>query len=220
MYELEKWVWTEADFAQMGWHDATIYAVQFGKDISFDIDYIFEWVQADKDDFFSFYIAPVTLIFSEPRSIVFNVNFRFGQQLEIEGIHRRITDAGLTEWCLETHQGDIIIITDSFQQIIRCPPTLQIGQQIMLEERGESSFSRVPDAAFVASEEVRGLKEADFALRQKAAELRQQQRRLEILREQRSAGALAVKPYLLAKRGVEQRIRELRDELRAANEYL
>ena len=214
-YRLEKWVWTEADFDQIGWHDATIYAVQFGKDISFDIDYIFEWVQADKDDFFSFVIAPATLVFPEPRSVVFSVDFRFGQQLEIEHIHRRATDAGSTEWYLETHQGDIIVVADAFQQIIRRQPTLQTGQQIIPEERGESSFRRVPDAAFVTSKEVSRLKEADFALRAKAVELRRQQRQLEILREQRSAGTLEVKQYILAKRELERRIETLREELRA-----
>ena len=216
-YQLEKWVWTEADFGQMGWHDATIYAVQFGKDISFDIDYIFEWVQADKDDFFSFVIAPVTLVFPEPQRVVFSVDFRFGQQLEIEHIHRRASDAGIPEWYLETHQGDITIIADSFRQIVRRSPTLQTGQQIIPQERGESCFSRVPDTAFAASEEVSSLKAADFALREKAAELRRQQRQLEILREQRSAGVLEVKQYILAKREVERRIEELRVELRATD---
>lgn len=81
----------------MGWHDAITYAVQFGKDISFDIDYIFERVQADKDDFFSFYIAPATLVFYKPQSVVFNIDYRVGQQLEIEDIHRRATRTGTTE---------------------------------------------------------------------------------------------------------------------------
>jgi hypothetical protein len=216
-YQLEKWLWTEADFDQMGWHDATIYAVQFGKDISFDIDYILEWVQADKDDFFSFYIVPATLIFLEPQSVVFSIDFQFGQQLKIEDIHCRTTDARTTEWYLETRQGDITIAADSFRQIIRRPPTLQTGQQIIPEERGDSCFSRVPDAAFAVPEEVSRLKESDFALRGKAAELRRQQRQLEILREQRSAGALEVKKYILAKREVEHRIIELRAELQATD---
>jgi hypothetical protein len=120
-YQSEKWVWTEADFDRMGWHDATIYAVQFGKDISFDIDYIFEWVHADEDNFFSFVVAPVTLVSLEPTSVVFNVDCRFGQELTIEHIHRRLTEVGATEWYLETHQGDITITTDSFRQVVRRP---------------------------------------------------------------------------------------------------
>ena len=216
-YQLEKWVWTEADFDQMGWHDATIYAVQFGKDISFDIDYIFEWVQADKDDFFSFVIAPVTLVFPAPQRVVFSLDFRFGQEVEIEDIHRRTTDAGLTEWYLETRQGDITITAAAFRQLVRRSPTHQTGQRIMPEERGEPSFSQVPETGFTVPPEVAALQAADVSLRQKAAELRRQQRQLEILREQRSAGALEVKRYLLAKREVERRIEALRAELRATD---
>lgn len=100
---------------------------------------------------------------------------------------------------------------------MRRPPTLQTGQQIIPEERGESSFSRVPDTAFVASETIRNLQVADFALRQKTAELRRKQRQLEILQKQRSAGTLEVKQYILAEQEAENRIVELRDELRDAD---
>lgn len=201
----------------MGWHDATIYAVQFGKDISFDIDYIFEWIHADKDVPFSFYIAPVTLVFPEPTSVVFNVDCRFGQELEIQDIHRRTTDAGTMEWYLETQQGDITITAETYRQIVRRPPTLQTGQQIIAEERGNSCFSQVPETGFVVPAEVATLKAADFALRQKAVELRRLQRQLLVLQEQRNAGTLEVKQYILAKREVENRIAGLRDELRATD---
>lgn len=40
-YELEKWVWTENDFEQMGWHDATIYGVRLNQNLEIDLDYIF-----------------------------------------------------------------------------------------------------------------------------------------------------------------------------------
>jgi hypothetical protein len=216
-YQLEKWVWSDADFDQMGWHDAKIYAVQFGENISFDIDYIFEWVKSDADDFFSFVVAPATLVFLEPTNIVLNVDFRFGQQLEIEEIHRRVADNGSTEWYIETHQGDIIITANSFQQVIRRQPTLQTGQQVIPEERGDSSFSVVPNIGSVESIEVKRLKAADFALREKAVQMRQLRRQLEILLEQRSAGVLDVKPYLLEKRKVEDSISYLKKELQKSS---
>jgi len=197
----------------MGWHDARVYAVQFGKNICFDIDYIFEWVKADVDDFFSFVVAPVTLVFLNPTNISFNVDFRIGQQLEIEEIQRRIASNGNTEWYIETHQGDITITAESFQQIVRRQPTLQTGQQILLEERGEPSFSVVPDTNATESEEVRKLKAVDFALREKAVQIRRLRRQVEILLEQRSAGVLEVKPYLLEKRRVEDLISKLKTEL-------
>ncbi|WBA40762.1 hypothetical protein [Hymenobacter canadensis] len=212
-YQLEKWIWTEADYEQMGWHDARIYAVQFGKDISFDIDYIFQWVQADKDDYFSFWVAPATLIFTEATHVALTMDFRPNQELEIEDIRRESSAAGVTEWHLETHQGDIIITAEGFRQVIRRPPTLQVGQQIISEERGASSFDVTPDAAFAESEEVSRLKKADFALRQKATELRRLRRQLDALVEQRSAGAMAVKRYLQEKLTLEKRIKDLLKEL-------
>lgn len=201
----------------MGWHDARIYAVQFGKNISFDIDYIFEWVKSDADDFFSFVVAPATLAFLEPTNIVLNVDFRFGQQLEIEEIQRRVADNGITEWYIETHQGDIVITANSFQQVIRRQPTLQTGQQVLPEERGDSNFNMVPDTGFVESIEVKRLKAADFALREKAGQVRRLRRQLEILLEQRNAGVLDVKPYLLEKRKVEDSLNYLKKELQSSN---
>jgi hypothetical protein len=216
-YQLEKWAWSEADFDKMGWHDARIYAVQFGKNISFDIDYIFEWVKSDADDFFSFVVAPATLVFLEPTNIVLNVDFRFGQQLEIEEIQRHVADNGITEWCIETHQGEIIITANSFQQVIRRQPTLQTGQQVIPEERGNSSFSMVPNTGSVESVEVKRLKATDFTLREKAVQVRRLRRQLEMLLEQRSAGVLDVKPYLLKKRKVEDSINRLKIELQNSN---
>lgn len=201
----------------MGWHDARIYAVQFGKDIRFDINYIFEWVKVDADDFFSFVVAPATLVFLEPTNVSFSVDFRTGQQLEIEEIHRRVASSGVTEWHVETHQGDIKIAAESFQQVVRRLPTRQIGQQILPEERGDSSFSVVPDTEFTESIEVRKLKEIDFALREKVVQIRRLRRQLEILLEQRSAGVLEVKSYLLRKRGIEDSISQLKAELQVAN---
>jgi hypothetical protein len=216
-YELEKWAWSDADFDQMGWHDARVYAVQFGKNICFDIDYIFEWVKTDADDFFSFVVAPVTLVFLNPTNISFNVNFQIGQQLEIEEIQRRIASSGSTEWYIETHQGDITITAESFRQVVRRQPTLQTGQQILLEERGEPSFSVVPDTNSTESEEVRKLKAADFALREKAVQIRWLRRQVEILLEQRSAGVLEVKPYLREKRIIENLVSQLKAELQNSN---
>ena len=191
--------------------------MQFGKNISFDIDYIFEWVKSDADDFFSFVVAPVTLVFLEPTNIVLNVDFQFGQQLEIEEIQRHVADNGITEWHIETYQGDIVITANSFQQVIRRQPTLQIGQQVLPEERGDSNFSMVPDTGSVESIEVKRLKAADFALREKAGQVRRLRRQLEILLEQRSAGVLDVKLYLLEKRKVEDSVNHLKKELQSSN---
>ncbi|MEJ6979425.1 hypothetical protein WG906_03130 [Pedobacter sp. P351] len=46
-YDLENQIWTEQDFDNMGWHDSSIYGIAFGRpyELSFDIDYIFKWVE-------------------------------------------------------------------------------------------------------------------------------------------------------------------------------
>lgn len=216
-YSLEKWIWTEADFEQMGWHDARIYAVQFGKDISFDIDYIFEWIQVDKDDFFSFIVAPATLVFPEPSVVSINIDFRLSQEIEIEDISCRVSAAGETEWHIESHQGNIIITAPSFRQIVRRAPTQQTGQQVIPEERGLPSFSTVPDTTSLESAEVREIKAADLALRQKAVSLRRLRRQLEALLEQRNAGVLEVKQYLQEKRLLEASINKLKKDLDATD---
>ncbi|MET4105612.1 hypothetical protein [Hymenobacter sp. UYP22] len=216
-YQLEKLVWTEADFEQMGWHDARIYAVRFGEHISFDIDYIFQWMQADEDDYFSFWVAPATLVFHEAVHVAWTINFRPNQEIEIEHISRQTSATGATVWHIETHQGDILITAESFRQVIRRHPTLQIGQQITPEERGASSFDITPDTTFTEPEEVRRLKEANFALRQKATDVRKLRRQLGILLEQRSTGVLEVKRYLQQKRGLEEKIKQLRNELNSTD---
>lgn len=215
-YQLEKWLWTEADFEHMGWHDARIYAIQFGKKISLDIDYIFQWVQEDADSFFSFWVAPATLVFPDAANVAISVDFRLGGELEIEHIHRQTSAAGVTEWHIETHQGSIFVTAESFRQIIRRPPTLQPGQQLMPEERGPSCFDVTPDMTFVESAEVSRLKTVDFVRRQKATDVRRLRRQLEALSEQRNAGVLEVKRYLQEKRSLEKKIAALLNELGAA----
>lgn len=75
----------------------------------------------------------------------------------------------------------------------------------------------VPDTKSTESVEVRKLKAADFVLREKAVQIRRLRRQVEILLEQRSAGVLEVKPYLLAKRRVEDLISQLKTELQNSN---
>ena len=52
-YEIEKWVWTEADFEKMSWHDSRVHAMAFLPDefeIVFDIDYILKWICLGPDE--------------------------------------------------------------------------------------------------------------------------------------------------------------------------
>ena len=67
LYTLEKSLWTETDFEEMGWHDATIHAIATPNsefEIAFDIDYILKWVDPAEDQtHFRYWVSPATLVF-------------------------------------------------------------------------------------------------------------------------------------------------------------
>ena len=65
-YILEKNIWTEKDFHDMGWHDNAIHSFAFRRkddqatgDILFDIDYIFKWVTPTGKGKIFFWVAPL-----------------------------------------------------------------------------------------------------------------------------------------------------------------
>jgi hypothetical protein len=64
---LSKAVWTDDDFSQMGWHDATLWSWKYSsktKELKLDIDYIVRWIEPKLlSGYFQFVVAPATLIF-------------------------------------------------------------------------------------------------------------------------------------------------------------
>jgi hypothetical protein len=76
--DIEKWIWTDADLAKMGWHDVHLHGIAryekverdeekgseghfSGVELLLDIDYILKWVNLGK--YFEFWVAPSTLVF-------------------------------------------------------------------------------------------------------------------------------------------------------------
>ncbi len=157
--EIEKNVWTQDDFENMGWHDTNIYGLTIEKDedswtadLLFDIDYIFKWIHPiPPAQTFTFWIAPCTLIFKE----VFELHVDFATDggcldlLEIADLYltsktEQEKNKYIYEWTIELQQGQIKLKSYGFEQIVRQEP-VHIGQQVMtLEERGGISFSRKP----------------------------------------------------------------------------
>ena len=155
---LEKAVWTEADFENMGWHDASIHGLTVGNssnswtgDLFLDIDYIFEWVHPKPNEkHFSFWIAPCTLKFIE----AFNLNIQIDSAdytldtFEIADIHltkdETHMDSLVFEWKIELQHGEIFLKSKGFIQIVRREPILIEEQALSLEQRGGISFSEVP----------------------------------------------------------------------------
>src|SRR5690606_21680430 len=144
-YELEKWIWTEKDVEQMGWHDATIYGLRLSENLELDLDYIFQWNQADIEGFqFTFWVAPATLVFEKPTDLSFELTQSFDDKwLEIQDIEVKIANDKKV-WTIITQQGDITFKADTFRQIIRKRPTFQLGQSIPYDERGGFSFDLTP----------------------------------------------------------------------------
>lgn len=213
-YQLEKWIWTDTDFDVMGWHDSYIYAFKIGDNIYFDIDYIFKWVQPGQDDWFSFWVAPCTLIFEIPEKFSFNLESNeFNNQIEIADLHRQVNGKGKTEWRIETHIGDILIESQNFRQIVRRRPTLQTGQQIIPEERGEVSFVTLSDKNFFETEQVKLIKDKLFILRQKATKAKHLEKELSDLFDKRLKMEIDTKQYILSKRMLEQKIKGIKLEL-------
>lgn len=156
-YILEKSVWMQDDFEVMGWHDVNIYGVIIEKgeepwqgNLIFDIDYIFEWVHpVPPQKYFSFWVAPCTLIFKEVYELRINIDQQ-GNTLELfdfDGItmvSKKKLDNGSTiyEWLLELHIGEIQFKSLGFEQMVRRAPIYTNSQVLSLDERGGISFNK------------------------------------------------------------------------------
>ncbi len=217
-YQLDKWLWTDADFDVMGWHDSLIYAFKVDQDLYFDIDYIFKWVRPDQDHWFSFYVAPCTLVFETPTKFHLNLESNeFYTYIEIADLHKQLNSNEKTEWRIETHIGDIIIEADNYKQFVRRPPTLQTGQQVIPEERGEVSFATLFDKDFKETAQVKKIKQEHFALRQKATNARHLQKELSDLLDKRLKEEVDAKDYIIKKREIERQIKAIKKELEQAH---
>ena len=152
-YALEKWLWTEADFDQMGWHDSHIHAVAFLPsefEVAFDIDYVLQWVQPSEDEYYRFWVAPATLVFENIHDLKFDIE-PFNA-VEIADLHRddpqRPKNADYigrdTEWRwrIETHQGDITLRAIGYKQYVRRQPVFGRSQSLEVAARGGFSFGR------------------------------------------------------------------------------
>lgn len=146
-------VWTEADFAWMGWHDASIWAfdVQQGgcsgadssdptHSVTLDLDYITRWVDPKKPDkHFTFWVAPCTLIFPEVTEMELSAYTSDGPY-EIADIH-----AVRGGWHIEGHDGfDLKVAAAGFRQVFRQRPVHVESQRLELPARGGFSYDQAP----------------------------------------------------------------------------
>jgi hypothetical protein len=157
--EVEKWIWTDADFERMGWHDCQLHGIAryekverdekkgseghfSGVELLLDIDYILKWVKSEPK--WQWWVAPATLVFEN----AFDFQMRNGS-----GLHREISEivrapaqypSGRDCWKWEIYRTSIVLLAEGYKQYIRQEPVLKNFQSFTYEERGGVSFSKQP----------------------------------------------------------------------------
>ena len=153
-YELEKWIWTEADFDVMGWHDATVHALAFIPEkfeLLLDIDYILKWVHPrEGETYFKFWVAPATLVFENVYDLKIELEPLAG--IELQDIRRTDPKTPVNSefigrdqewrWTIEAHEGEMTFGAIGFNQYFRRAPSFGGVQDLPLDARGGFSFDR------------------------------------------------------------------------------
>jgi len=159
IFILDKSVWTQEDYEQMGWHDCSIYGLTFfpvdevgTTHLVFDIDYIFKWVNPLKaGQPFSFWVSPCTLVFKDTFALTMNIDRRGGttDMLEVADLYlvdkvEQEANQWIYEWKIDLQEGYINFKSSGFNQIVRLKPIFTNGQSLTLDERNGISFSQTP----------------------------------------------------------------------------
>ena len=150
-HALQKSVWTDADFAAMGWHDCRILALALVADdedesaarLLIDLDYIVRWVDGGTPGAaFSFWIAPATLIFHGVYHLEGSISGGEADGFEVDGISRKPVDdrLGYDQWAIEADLA-LRFRAAGYRQIIRREPLHVPGQRLSCDRRGGISFS-------------------------------------------------------------------------------
>ncbi len=157
---IEKLVWGDNDFYQMGWHDVRLYAIAFGPgefELSLDIDYIFEWIHPTGSSF-EFWVAPCTMVFWNVYNLQLDADF-FGEPMVVIDDVRRATPQRPKNadyigrdlewrWTIECHHAELSLWSVGYTLYVRRPPVLARQQCLDLSERGGFSFERSFDSSY------------------------------------------------------------------------
>jgi hypothetical protein len=148
--QLDKSVWTHADFDRMGWHDASVHAVATepgdhdpGR-LLIDLDYIVEWVPPTGDETnFGFWVAPATLVFDDAWDLTIDVDLHStALELDLDDIIRTPGQPfGRSIWTLDGHNFTISVASEGFVQYLRAEPIWSPRQRLDTAQRGRISFS-------------------------------------------------------------------------------
>lgn len=144
--------WTDADYADMGWHDCRIHAVSIGEHedgtlpparLLLDLDYLVRWIDpAPGEQHFTFWIAPATLVFEHAWDITGQVG-PLHELMEIADVHRLDAADGNTDpsWHIEGQNFDLRLRAAGYTQFLRQPPQRVRRQMLTMTERSGISFA-------------------------------------------------------------------------------
>ena len=200
-YKLEKRVWTDADFEQMGWHDCNIYKMRLTEDLELDIDYILQWNKPDLEGLpFTFWIAPATLVFKSLQNLTFDFDINFENAFEIEDIEKEDEN----RWTIITQQGDIQFNSKGYEQYIRQEPFFEFGQTISYIERFGHSLDRTTNQENPnrLREDVVQQRQKDFEDFENVKKRHLKKQELEQLLKARENNEIDTKLYLLKKKEI------------------
>lgn len=205
-YELEKKIWTDADFEKMGWHDCRIYKIRLTDKLELDIDYILQWNKPDIEGLpFTFWVAPATLVFKNINNIQFEIDTAFDEAVEIEDIELNKSDNKI-QWTIITQQGDIEFTADGFTQWIRQEPFFQFGQTISYIERCGFSLEQTTDQENPnrIRQDIIEQQKKDFEHYENVKKRQLKRQEKSDLKEQRENGKIDLKGYLIKKKEIKE----------------
>ena len=131
-------IWTDENFAEMGWHDSVVYSMSFPQAdyvLKFDIDYIFEWhwglAKVNGWD-----VAPCSLVFDNVSDL--KVSLAWGTQgdttiMDIARTNPRPSPNGkaeLWDYLIEFDVGALSFTATGFTQTVRKPPVFSDSQAL------------------------------------------------------------------------------------------
>lgn len=151
-FVLDKAVWTETDFNQMGWHDTTLWSMFTNPDnfeCVFDLDYIFKWIDPEENEkYYKFFVAPATMVFENISDIKIDIESSDGS-IEVADLcledSSKIPNGKMVKHAFrfDCQQGEILLTATGFKMYVRRKPKLIDKQRLDLNERGGVSFERV-----------------------------------------------------------------------------
>ena len=211
-YKLQKQVWTDNDFRQMGWHDCPIYKMQLTDDLALDIDYILQWNKPDLEGLpFTFWMVPATLVFKSVQNLTFDFDMRFDNNFEIESIESK----GDNCWAIITKQGNVQFNAKGYEQYMRQQPFFEFGQLIPFNERNGYCLDRTTNQENTIRnrEDIVLQRQKDAADYETLKQRHLKKQEMEKLLQARENNELDVKQFLLKKK-------EINDELFFYNSLL